>query len=1365
MTAVAQGTTTRLCVKGVPKYVDEARLREHFAGAAVDAELTDVKIVRTRDGRSRQMAFVGFKTTAAASAALRFFDQTFLDTQRLTVEEARKVGDGALPRPWSKHSEGSSANAALRKRVSEVEAAATAAEGKPKTAREAMKAAKEEKRVRAEAAAKAAGLKSGDPNDPAFQEFMELMQPRNKQRLWADSSAPATAGAGEALGAAPMDKQALGDEDGSESDGEYQEAGEEGEEEAAEEAEMRPAAEVPGADVSDMDYLKMRTVKSTWSDDEEEEEEEEELWAQPSGTLPAWTESEQSRLGLERLQAVVRTTSRALTLVSACAGAECATQAARSLARLSPLLTLICEAHARMLVDSLRLHRSSTKLSSILGSLFTGLVLEGFCASSGKEGDATEGQEGGQLSKDQAGTGLGEGEGAKDVSGEIENEDQVLGMEDMKQQEGDEDKKEPAGEDDGIEMQQDFEGTTHDIDLDNDEASPEEQEAKENLEKEMGDGEDEDGKGEVLDEKLWDGEEGDQGKNEEFQKDAPGVDQSQVDPNDLETKAGEDGDADKPQDELRPDQEDEDPKAADKGKDQKPADEGEEGDNEAPEYDDTPDGVQQENQNHKQLEKEEELELPDDMMLDGDEADEAPAGEQPMEEDDALGQQQQQQQDQEQDAPGERVEEDEEMRDGDDEADGEKDGGAEGDEEQRDAEEEQAGAGLAQEETAEEPEGADDGAQTGLPDDAAAHDPEQEDSVEEMEAGPRGMESGAAARADESMGLGGETEEEQAPRMGAEGQRQSGAQQSEPPPASSGAQSRTDAAAQNDAPAGTAVPQQDAPGGREEEQQREKEKGGLPPPRENPLRKLGDALEAWKERLNLLPEMPKEARDGAGEGGAEQDADEYEFVRDDEAPREEGAGEPKTQALAQATEEQAQASKGLERPEEEPVDDAVGDDADKEGKEPARRVEEEPMEADEDEMAEADEGRRHLSKRALNPGKGAAGTEDADEAGEAGGAEDDGGEEDGGDAEAAEKEAEREAGTEARVSLRTLTADGEVEAMAVETEEEEAESPEEAMRRARADAEEAFRAWHASGAGEDDEAEAAAAAAALWSKLEAMTGPLAAELTEQLRLILEPTLAARLQGDFRTGKRLNMRKIIPFLASDFQKDKIWLRRARPSARRYQVVLALDDSRSMSENSCGALALESLALISRAMARLEVGEVGVVSFGEGGRGMRTLHPLGAPLTERDGPALLRHLRFRQENTVADQPVLEMLQGVRSMLAAAHDRASRGAGAGGSAQLQQLVLVVADGRFHEKERLRLMMRQLAASPGLLVAFIAIDNPAASLLNLQSVAFKDGAPVFSQYLDSFPFPFYTLVQSVETLPQTLAELLKQWLETVAQ
>lgn len=50
-------------------------------------------------------------------------------------------------------------------------------------------------------------------------------------------------------------------------------------------------------------------------------------------------------------------------------------------------------------------------------------------------------------------------------------------------------------------------------------------------------------------------------------------------------------------------------------------------------------------------------------------------------------------------------------------------------------------------------------------------------------------------------------------------------------------------------------------------------------------------------------------------------------------------------------------------------------------------------------------------------------------------------------------------------------------------------------------------------------------AAALWKRYELLTTRLSQELAEQLRLIMEPTLASKLQGDYRTGKRINMKKV------------------------------------------------------------------------------------------------------------------------------------------------------------------------------------------------------------------------------------------------
>lgn len=148
-------------------------------------------------------------------------------------------------------------------------------------------------------------------------------------------------------------------------------------------------------------------------------------------------------------------------------------------------------------------------------------------------------------------------------------------------------------------------------------------------------------------------------------------------------------------------------------------------------------------------------------------------------------------------------------------------------------------------------------------------------------------------------------------------------------------------------------------------------------------------------------------------------------------------------------------------------------------------------------------------------------------------------------------------------------------------------------------------------------------AVAAWNSLSAVTDAPARDLSEKLRLVLEPTQASRLKGDYRTGRRINMRKIIPYIASQFRKDKIWLRRTKPSKRDYQIVLAIDDSSSMADNHSKELAFESLSLISKAMTYLEAGQLSVLSFGEQ---TNILHPLGENFSEHSGSRLVTDLTF-------------------------------------------------------------------------------------------------------------------------------------------
>ena len=103
---------SRLIVKNLPKHLKEVDLAAHFATQG--ATVTDAKIMFKND-RSRKFGFVGFKTDQMAKDAQKYFNRTFFHTSKIEVDFARQQGDETLPRPWSKHSQGSSANTRMLK--------------------------------------------------------------------------------------------------------------------------------------------------------------------------------------------------------------------------------------------------------------------------------------------------------------------------------------------------------------------------------------------------------------------------------------------------------------------------------------------------------------------------------------------------------------------------------------------------------------------------------------------------------------------------------------------------------------------------------------------------------------------------------------------------------------------------------------------------------------------------------------------------------------------------------------------------------------------------------------------------------------------------------------------------------------------------------------------------------------------------------------------------------------------------------------------------------------------------------------------------------------------------------------------------
>ncbi|PBK75109.1 midasin [Armillaria solidipes] len=287
----------------------------------------------------------------------------------------------------------------------------------------------------------------------------------------------------------------------------------------------------------------------------------------------------------------------------------------------------------------------------------------------------------------------------------------------------------------------------------------------------------------------------------------------------------------------------------------------------------------------------------------------------------------------------------------------------------------------------------------------------------------------------------------------------------------------------------------------------------------------------------------------------------------------------------------------------------------------------------------------------------------------------------------------------------------------------------------------------------------------MWRLYESLTHDLAYALCEQLRLILEPTLATRLKGDYRTGKRLNMKKIIPYIASDYTKDKIWLRRTRPSQREYQVLIALDDSRSMSESHSVHLAYQTLALVSKALTRLEAGDIGIAKFGES---VDILHGFteGA-FSDQTGMKIMSAFAFNQKAT----NVLSLVDRSLEVLEKAREKRSSAS----SADLWQLEVIISDGICQDHEQLRSVLRK-AEEQRVMIVFIIIDSldtargpKQGSILSMEKADFKnvDGRMELQlkRYLDSFPFEYYVVLRDVEALPGVLAATLKQFFERISE
>lgn len=214
----------------------------------------------------------------------------------------------------------------------------------------------------------------------------------------------------------------------------------------------------------------------------------------------------------------------------------------------------------------------------------------------------------------------------------------------------------------------------------------------------------------------------------------------------------------------------------------------------------------------------------------------------------------------------------------------------------------------------------------------------------------------------------------------------------------------------------------------------------------------------------------------------------------------------------------------------------------------------------------------------------------------------------------------------------------------------------------------------------------------LWQDVSNRMMPSARELCEQLRLILEPTKCTRLKGDYRTGRRINMKKIIPYIASQFRKDKIWLRRTKPAQRDYKITIAVDDSKSMHHNNSKDLTLQAISLVSQALTLLESGKLCVMSFGEKPKIVLKYNE------QFNGPRLVKSLNFDQNQS----RIAELLDFSRTL--------NQEDPSGENGIFEHLLIVLSDGRniFSEGEQKVKNAVKMARLQRMFIVYIIIDNP---------------------------------------------------------
>lgn len=890
-----------------------------------------------------------------------------------------------------------------------------------------------------------------------------------------------------------------------------------------------------------------------------------------------------------------------------------------------------------------QMHRATAHMAFYLTKVFLKISSQGFCTPQEKSDEKAA--DGGNP---ESGTGLGDGEGAEDISKDVQPDED---MTELAQEANKEKKDEIEDEKDAVDMaDEELEGELGSVDGDDDDDSKkgdDEEEEEKDIDEETGDVDDLDPT--AVDEKMWDGD-----NEEEADKDQQG-DKAKGQKKEDEQMATDEGAqaAEEGQDPQKDDPDQPDPEDADDEKEDVNAQE-------------------ELNKQEQTAQEKDTLALPDEMELDLDDHEDASDSDDldlASDIDDKV-------------EPDEAAEEEEQKGTDDVDQQPAEPDATEGQEEQQEepeVDDEMAGPDELQEEAQDQDEEEEEKAPEDQPDDQPVNHDDKA-ATDKDNAAPSDVKGGGQDQADDAMDLDDEFQDNAAQQE--DGEMGEGAADKQASAGNKGSMS-------NEA---------DQVDNGEQDQEGEDSQNSAP------FRKLGDALEKWHRQQADIKDASTQDDQVKQEHKADEDLSKREFQHlqnDDDAAD--------TQAMGAAQEEEVH-----------PIDESMAIDEDVQ--DPTSRLMEPDQDESKDEMADQPD----QDEDGEDKDKDRNGPKDQDDV---------------------------RSGVKTRQGNIDTKQDGSAEDIQIG--EEEDDSIEETSTQ--------LSTTHISPAQPERELRDPVECMQQWAEFQGKTHAHSLSLTSQLRLILTPSQSTKLSGSFRTGKRLNIKRIIPYIASSYKRDKIWMRRSVPTKRTYQILLCVDDSKSMGESESGNLAMESLVMVSRSLTMLEAGQVGVVGFGGD---VFTAHPLTETFGADAGGKVLQNFTFAQDRTDIALLIRRTIDTFRT--------ARQQQSGSGSNDLWQLSLILSDGLTPSSahDNIRRLLRE-ATEERIMIVFIIMDDTARkqkkgdSVLELKEAKFVseggESRVVIERYLDTFPFQYYLIVHDLEELPSALAGLLRTWFAEV--